>query len=148
MIRSLVRSFFAVLAALSVALVLIIAVEILSAIVHPFPPGFDQNDMGAMKTHVANYPQWILAAVVPIWGGITFLSTWMATRLGTNRHPVHGLIVGLLLLAAVEFNMSMLPYPDWFEVANPIVFILAIIAGIELSRSSRAARGSHQARSR
>lgn len=137
MIRSLVRSFFAMFLALCVAMVLIIAVELLSSIAHPFPPGFDQNDMGAMKKHVANYPQWFLAIVVPLWGGITFLSTWIATRLGTSRHPAHGVIVGMLLLAAVAFNMYLLPYPDWFEVANPIVFTLAILAGIRFGRGSR-----------
>ena len=133
---SILRSAGAVVAALIVALVLVVAVELVGAAVHPPPEDFDGTPE-AMHAYVANYPGWILAFVVLIWGGTTFLSTWLATRLGTNRHPAHGLAVGLFLFAAVLFNMSKLPYPIWFEVLNLVAFPIGIYFGVKLGRGPR-----------
>jgi hypothetical protein len=134
MIRSLLRSIGAIALSLVVAMALIIAIEGLSAIFHPFPPGADTSDPEVIKAQVEKYPHWILAVVVFLWGGTTFVSSWLATRLGTNRHPAHGVVVGSLLFLAVIFNMLMLPYPAWFEVANYLVFPLAIFLALKVGR--------------
>ena len=90
-----------------------------------------------MFEHVANYPVWVLALLGGAGWGITMLlGTWLATRLGTRRHPAHGIAVGLTLFAAVIFNMSMLPYPFWFVILDLIVLPLAIFYGIRLGRDS------------
>ena len=96
---------------LVVALVLVMAVEFLSAIVHPFPPDFDGSE-SALCEHVKRFPQWVLAVVSVAWAATTFVSCWLAKRMG-NRGC--GLTVGLLLLAAVLFNVTKLPYPIWFK---------------------------------
>ena len=62
-----------------------------------------------------------------------FVSSWLATRLGTGRHLAHGLVVGAILFAAVVFNMAMLPYPIWFWV-NLIVFPIACLWGAKLAQ--------------
>jgi hypothetical protein len=125
-----VRSVVAILAALAVALVLIVAVEIASNAVHPFPPEFTGTKEEVCR-HVENYPSWILALAIPAWGGTTFLSSWIATRIGSR---IHGLVIGLLLLSAVICNMSMLPYPLWFEALNLLVFPLATLLGMRSGR--------------
>jgi len=56
--------------------------------------------------------------------------------MGTGRHPAHGIVVGSLLLLAVAFNMLMLPYPIWFELANYLIFPLAILGALKLGRDS------------
>ncbi|MEZ5944050.1 MAG: hypothetical protein R3C18_21880 [Planctomycetaceae bacterium] len=132
MIQSTLRSIGAVVLSLIMAMVLLIAVEGFSAIVHPLPPGVDPSDIEACKAHVANYPGWVLAVVVPMWAATAFLSCWIATRLGAGRHPAHGIGVGALLFAAVTFNLLMLPYPIWFEAANYALFPLCIFAGVRL----------------
>ena len=86
-------------------------VEAFSSAVHPFPPDVDPSDYEACKAHVARCPAWVLAAAVLAWGLTTFASAWLATRLGPGRHRAHGVVVGLVLLALVVMNMSMLPYP-------------------------------------
>src|SRR6516162_771877 len=111
MIGSLVRSAGAVLAGLVVAAVLVVGVEAFSSVVHPFPPDVDPTDNEACKAHVARCPAWVLAVAVLLWGLTTFLSAWLATRLGPGGHRAHGVVVGLVLLALVVMNMSMLPYP-------------------------------------
>ncbi|REJ85140.1 MAG: hypothetical protein DWQ36_14760 [Acidobacteria bacterium] len=132
MLRSVLRSAGAVALSLLVAFILVVALEWVSSILHPFPEGeFD------MLEHVAAYPQWVLAFVVVWWGATTFLAAWMATRLGEGRHPAHGWCVGLLLLAAVAMNQSMLPYPLWFEVANYVVFVAATVCGARLGAGER-----------
>lgn len=139
MIGSIVRSLIAVVAGIATALAGLIAVETLSAVVHPVPPGVDiTTDIAACKAHVARYPTWVLGVVVVLWGLTAFAGAWVATRLGTSRHPVHGLVVGSLLLAAAVFNMAMLPYPAWFWI-NVLVLPAAAILGARLARGNKPA---------
>lgn len=134
MIRAILRSVGSVIAGLVVALMLVIGVEGLSSILHPFPPGIDPTDMEACKAHVARYPAGVLALLgVGLWGMTVFVSSWVATRLGTGRHLAHGLVVGAILLAAAVFNMAMLPYPSWFWI-NLIVFPMAFFWGAKLAQ--------------
>ncbi len=137
--RSIIRSVASVILSLLVAMVLVIAVEGFSAVVHPFPPGFNGTP-DEMYEHVARYPDWVLAVGVVAWGATTFASTWLATRLGAARHPAHGIVVGVLLLLAVVFNMYLLPYPLWFEVLNLVVFPIGIYCGVRLGRGERNAK--------
>jgi hypothetical protein len=132
MIGSLLRSAGAVLAGLVVAAVSIVGVEAFGAVVHPFPPDVDPADYEVCKAHVARYPAWILAVAAVAWGLTTFVSAWLATRLGSGRHRAHGVVVGLVLLALVVLNMSMLPYPVWFWVSNLVAFPLGFCLGAKL----------------
>ncbi|MEW4529201.1 hypothetical protein [Maioricimonas sp. JC845] len=107
-----------VVAAIVVALVLLIAVEMFSAVVHPTPEDFD-GSKEQMCLHVARYPQWVLAVVVPMWGATAFVSAWTAHRIGGRGAAI---FIAVLLVAAVVFNVSMLPYVMWFKlVMVPVV---------------------------
>ena len=70
-------------AGLVVALVLAMAVEFGSAIVHPFPLDFDGSE-SAMCEHVKLYPQWVLPLVSVSWAATTVVSWWLATRFETG----------------------------------------------------------------
>jgi hypothetical protein len=129
----------AIIAGMIVALVVVVAVELFSAAVHPVPPDF-QGTMEEMCLHVERYPTWVLALVVPAWAGAAFAGTWIAGRIG-NR--TCALCVGLLLIAAVVFNVSMLPYPTWFKIANLLAVPTAILLGSRLS-IRRKAIGSNE----
>lgn len=115
----------AVVAGLALALVLVIAVELFSAVVHPVPPGFT-GTMDEMCQHVARYPHWVLAVAVLAWSATAFASTWIATRIG-NRWG--GLIVILLLTLAIVFNVTKLPYAMWFKVVMLSCFPVACYLG-------------------
>jgi hypothetical protein len=82
--------------------------------------------MEEMCLHVARFPHWVLALVVPAWAGTAFASTWISGRMG-NRFC--GLFIGLLLLAALIVNLSMLPYPIWFKILNLLAIPAAILLG-------------------
>ena len=123
------RGIAAIIAGMIMALIFVVAVELFSAVVHPVPPGF-RGTMEEMCLHVARYPHWVLALVVPAWAGTAFASTWISGRMG-NRYC--GLFIGLLLLAALILNLSMLPYPIWFKILNLIAIPVAILLGDRLS---------------
>jgi hypothetical protein len=135
MITAALRFVGAIVAALVLALALVIAVELFSAVVHPTPPGF-QGTHEEMCLHVARYPHWVLAAAVPMWGFTALASTWVAGRLGNRGSAI---VVGLLLLAAVIFNVAMLPYTPWFKIVMPLVIALAVVCGYLLSTRRNAA---------
>lgn len=138
MAMSIMRSAGSVMLGLIVAFMLVVAVEFISAVLHPFPPDFEPSQE-AMFAHVANYPAWVLALLGGAgWAVTAFVSTWLATRLGTGRHPAHGIAVGVVLLVAAGFNISMLPYPVWFMVLDCFILPLGIYFGIRLGTATRA----------
>ena len=115
-----------IVAGLGLALGLLTAIELLSEVVHPTPPG-STGTMEEICEHVARYPRWVLAVAVPAWAGTAFASTWVARRIGNRGAAI---FVGLLLLAAAAFNVANLPYPMWFKVVNPIAVPLASLLAI------------------
>jgi hypothetical protein len=129
------RSLGAIFAAVATTFVLLIAVELFSAVVHPTPPDF-KGTMEETCLHVARYPPWVLAVVIPMWAFIGFLSTWLAGRLGNRGCAA---VVGFLFLAAVICNVAMLPYPLWFKVVQPIAVVIAIAYGFRLAQHRQAA---------
>src|SRR5262245_52422653 len=129
MIATVLRPVGAIAAGLAVAAILVVAVELLSSIVHPVPEDF-QGTSEEMCRHVERIPPWVLAVVVVAWGVTAIAGTWTAGRLG-NR--ACALLLGLLLLAAVVLNIAMLPYALWFKVAILIAIPMAIVWGYRSS---------------
>ena len=125
------RAFYSIVAGMALALVLVIVVEQFSAVVHPMPPDVPET-MDEICKHVERYPQWVLAVAAAAWGGTAFASTWVTSRMGGRACAA---FVGLILLAALVFNIAKLPYPMWFKVATLIAIPAAIYFGGLRSRS-------------
>ena len=125
--KNVLRIVLAVIAGMALAFVLVVAVELFSAVVHPFPPGLDPNAPGSIPEHVRRYPGWILAVCGLMWGATAAAATWVASRIGGR---LAGAVVTLLLAAALAFNLSMLPYVMWFKIAMPAAFFVACLIGI------------------
>ena len=79
-----IRILLGTLVALTLAGGLLVAVELFSAVVYPMPPG-STNTKEEVCAHVAAYPQWILAVVVPAWSGTALASTWRGHPLRRTR---------------------------------------------------------------
>ena len=122
-----IRTLFAVVVGMALALALVVAVEFFSAVVHPIPADFNGN----MGEHVRRYPHWILGVVVLAWGATSAAATWVASRVG-NR--LAGGVVALLLAWALIFNLTMLPYTIWFKVVMFSVFPVACLLGIRYGK--------------
>jgi hypothetical protein len=128
-ITAILRVIGAIAAAVAVAFGLLIAVEFFSSVVYPPPTGFT-GTQEEMCEHVARYPHWVLATVVPMWGAIAFISTWLAGWLGNRGCAI---FIASLLLAATAFNIAMLPYTPWFKVVQPMVIAVAVLLGYRFS---------------
>lgn len=135
LLKAALRTLAAIVAGLLLAFALVVAVELLSAVVHPLPEGFG-GSTEEMCRHVERYPPWVLAVVVPAWAVAAFAGTWTAQRIGNLYSAV---LVGLLFVAALVFNISMLPYPIWFKVANLLVIPTAVVAGGRRSKRRQTA---------
>ena len=137
--KILLRTSAAFLVSLLVTFLLIFGVEVFSNVVHPLPVGTDLTH-DTICLHVANYPAWILAVVVPMWGGTATIGTWIAQRIG-NVYSAAAL--GVLLVSGVALNLSMLPYPIWFKSVTLLVVPLAAIAGSRLANRPAKPVASH-----
>lgn len=131
--KAALQALAAVLAGLLVGFVLVIAVELFGSVAHPLPEDFD-GSTEQMCRHVERIPSWVLAAVIPAWAGTAFASTLTAGKIGGLYSAA---IVGLLILAALLLNISMLPYPMWFKIGNVLAVSIAILASCNLSRRHR-----------
>jgi hypothetical protein len=119
------RAIAAVLAGLIVLFLVVVGVELFSTVVHPLPEDF-KGTKEELCQHVARYPHWVLAVVVPAWAVAAFASTWTARRFGNIYSAV---VVGLLLLTGLVCNVAMLPYPTWFKIVSLLVIPAAAFAG-------------------
>jgi xanthine/uracil permease len=125
--RFTLRTLLAVITGMALALVLVVAVELFSAVVYPFPAGFDGN----VPEHVRHYPHWVLGIVVLAWGATSAAATGVASRIGGM---LAGAVVAVLLAWALAFNLTMLPYPAWFKIAMFLTFPIVCLLGINGSR--------------
>jgi hypothetical protein len=140
MISFVLRSVGAVIAGLIAAMFFIVGVEGMSSILHPFPPGVDPADLEACRAHAARYPAGVLLLVALGWCLGTFVSSWLATRVGPGKHLAHGIVVGSILLMLAVANMFMLPYPIWFWALNFIAFPVSFCLGAKLGRGRSSPR--------
>lgn len=121
-----VRSTLAILLSVVIAFILFVAVEAVSAVLHPWPDDFS-GSFEEIARQVESYPLWVLALLGGVgYGATMFVCTLVATRLGSKRNAWHGYGVGVFLFAMVVFNMTQLPYPVWFWA---IMFTVLPVAG-------------------
>lgn len=124
--KTALRTVLGIVCGLMIALALVVAVELFSSVVHPFPEGFG-GTRDEICRHVEKYPGWVLATVVPMWAMTACCGTWLARRIGKG---IAATTVGLLLAASVAWNVYMLPYPAWFKIACLIAVPVAVVVGI------------------
>ncbi len=137
MIKTALQSVGSILLSLVTAFLLVAGLEWLSAILHPWPADFAGTSEEIVR-QVETYPTWALAIVGGAgWGVTMFISAWLATRLGSNRKPIHGYLVGAILIAGVVVNISMLPYPIWFSLLNLVVLPTALYFGVRLGQAKQ-----------
>jgi hypothetical protein len=128
--KMVLRQTLAIVTGMIIALASVTAVEIVNSVVYPPPPGFTNTEQEICEL-VSTYPQWLLALDGLAWAVGAFLSTWVAALIA-GRIP--GVIVAIVLLAALGFNLSMLPYVAWFKILMPIALLVGCYLGVTLGR--------------
>lgn len=118
-----IKPFVAIILGVAVFVVVFVVGEGLSAVLHPYPEGFD-NTREEVEQHVAKYPGWVLALFIPIWALGVSASVWIAKRIGGR---VSGAVTGVLLVILIAYNMYLLPYPIWFKVGMMFAVVFAAV---------------------
>ncbi len=122
------------LAGLIVGSVLIAAIETISSLVCPLPPGLDPNDYEALRKHVDQLPVGAFLFVLAAWAVGSFAGGWVASRLAGRAALVHGLMVTSLFLAAGLMNLLMIPHPVWMWIGGIVVLAGGGYLGARLGR--------------
>lgn len=132
-----IRTILAVFLSIAVAFGLVVAIEGVSSILHPWPDNF-AGTAEEIARQVETYPNWVLALLGGVGYGVTMLiCTFIATRIGHNRNPWHGYGVGLFLFAMVILNLTMLPYPIWYWALIFTALPLAAYFGTNLAAKNQ-----------
>ena len=87
MLGSIARGVAAIFLGFLAAAVIIVAVEVVGAVLYPFPEGVDPTDIEVCRAHIAQLPASAFLIGVVGWGLAVFASSWVATRLAAGRHP-------------------------------------------------------------
>ena len=135
MIGSIVRSVGAVILALVVAMIFATVVEVVSAIIYPFPPGADTSNCEVIIAYQKELPAGGFLIAIVGWSLAAFASSWVATRLGASRHPAHGIGIGAILIGLAVVNMSVLAYPIYFWVSILLLLPAGSVFGMMLVRA-------------
>lgn len=136
------RSIVAVLAGMIVFAFLVMAIEAVGMMIFPPPPGTDMADPEAARAAMANAPMGSLLVVLLAWIVGTFAGAWTAARIARRAPVGHGLVVGVLGLAAAIANMLMIPHPIWFWVLGVAVFLPAAWLGARIAAAAGRSGGS------
>lgn len=136
------RSIFAVLGGVVISTFLILAVEAVGMMIFPPPAGTDMSNPEAVKAVMANAPAGVLLFVLLGWLVGTLAGSWAAARIARRAPIVHGMIVGVLGLAAAVANMLRIPHPVWFWVLGVAVFLPAAWLGARVAAAAGRRSGS------
>jgi hypothetical protein len=111
------RSIFAVLTGLIVAMVILLVVEFASNLVFPLPPDI------VLTGSTGQVPLGAMIMVLVGWAAGSFIGAWLAGRMAGRAPMVHGMIVALLLLTAGITNLMAFPHPIWMWVLGIAAFV-------------------------
>src|SRR5262245_2127165 len=115
--RAVGRSLLALLAGLVVAALLIGAIEMVSVVVYQVP-----TDPEAVKAALPNLPLGAFLMVLVAHAAGTAAGA-VVTALLAGRAPLrHGVLFGVVQLAAGVGNLCSVEHPLWFAVVDVLVF--------------------------
>jgi hypothetical protein len=132
-VPSFVRSILAVLAGSLVAFVLIAGIQFLNTSFYPLPAGLDPSNREAMSSFMATLPLGAFLMVLLSYAVGGLAGGFVAARLAPRAAQGHALAVAALLVGASIMNLTALPHPVWFMVANLLVVVLMPLAGARLA---------------
>ena len=129
------RRIAACAAGLAAGVVLIMAVQALSARLYPPPPGLDLTDRAALADLVRQMPVGALL-MVELSYAVGSLAAGMAVRMASRDRPyVLAAIVGTFLTVAGFVNLAAIPHPVWFAVVTTATYVPCAVLGARVAAS-------------
>jgi hypothetical protein len=91
--------------------------EFASLFLHRPPAGLDLRDPQALAAHIAAAPLSAMLVVIAGWALAAFAGALVAARIARHSLPA-ALVIGVLVLAGVIANNTMIPHPLWMTIAG------------------------------
>lgn len=120
-----VRNILATLAGIVVAMLVVMAVELIGHGVYPPPGDLDINNAEQMRAYVAALPMGAMAFVVLAWWLGALIGGLTAGTLSRGRARLCAGIVGALLMAATIANLMLFSHPLWVMIVGPAGIVVA-----------------------
>jgi hypothetical protein len=111
------RTILGILAGLVVAWLAMTICEFASLFLHRPPAGLDLRDPQALAAHIAAAPLSAMLVVIAGWALAAFAGALVAARIARHSLPA-ALVIGVLVLAGVIANNTMIPHPLWMTIAG------------------------------
>jgi hypothetical protein len=108
-------------------------VEIPGYFLHPPPPGFDMNDLEAVKAHAAKAPLSAQLGLALAWGLGPFAGALVACLIARSSYWIHGTIIGAIFLLA-DVSNYWIPTPLWLMVLGVILPAVTATLGAAIAQ--------------
>jgi hypothetical protein len=95
------------------------------------------RDPESLRQAIAGLPTAAFLLLVAGWALAAGVGSYVAARLATHDHVIHGVIVALFVLVATVANLGRIPHPVWMW---PVAIILIPAAGWAATRLVGSAR--------
>jgi hypothetical protein len=129
-----IRNILSVFAGVVAAFIIIMGVEYINSMNHPFPQGMNPNDAENFKAYVAGLPISALLVVVLGWALGSLLCGFVIGKINPNsaskRLPI---VAGAALTIASILNMVEIPHPTWMMIVGIVIFIPLTMLGYRLA---------------
>ncbi len=133
-----VRRVSAVAAGLFVAVLIIMAVQALSGLLYPAPPGLDLTDREAFAAYARQLPigALLIVELSYLLGSLAAGATvaWVAR----DSHTRLAMAAGVVLTLAGFTNLAAIPHPVWFAVLTTVTYIPCAWLGVRVVRGRHA----------
>jgi hypothetical protein len=124
-----IRSILAIVAGFLIGGIVVALIELPGMFLHPLPPGIDPKDQAAMQAHYARAPTSALICVGIAWAAGPLVGSFLACWIARRALLVHGLVIGIIFLAADLAMISSFPHPAWLAIVGVIAPIAMCLAG-------------------
>ena len=128
------RTILGILAGMVTAWLLIMVCQFASGLLYPPPPGMDLRQPEQLAAFIAQAP--VAALVLVVVSGVlgAFIGGWVAAKVA-REHPLFAaLMIGVLVLAGVVANNTMIPHPLWMTVLGVLLPLPAAWLGARMAR--------------
>ncbi len=127
------RTILAVIAGLIVAMLLIFALESISLMLFPPPPGMKLETEADIAQLVALSSTGQKAWVVFGWALASFVGGWIAALISRRHRRVAAGAIGVLIVIGTVMNATAIPHPLWMNALGVLLPIPLALLGARLA---------------
>lgn len=120
-----IRSALVLLAGVVASVLVVLLMDAVVGRIYPLPPGTELRNPESLRLAVAALPVTAFVLLVVGWALAGGVGGYVAARLATHAHVIHGLIVALFVLVATVSNLARIPHPVWMWPAAIVLIPLA-----------------------